>query len=182
MSIAKDPVPEGENGQICHSELVSESKNIKYMNNIIFQDETNSIEHFEELEFFVGWNYKPKVDLKTILLSSTYFVIALDKLKIVGFITCNSDKCISAYIPLLEVLPKHKNQKIGTQLMTKMLEKLKNIYMIDVVCDTNLNSFYSKFNFKSHNACIIRNTSSIYSANNKSIINSHNLDPETSSG
>jgi ribosomal protein S18 acetylase RimI-like enzyme len=124
---------------------------------IIFKDETSDLSKFEDSGFFVGWNCKPKVDLKTILSKSTYFVVAVDGQKIVGFVTCNSDTYVSAYIPLLEVLPEYKNQKIGTKLMQKMLEKVQDMYMIDIICDVEMNSFYAKFNFNPYNSCIIRN-------------------------
>lgn len=107
--------------------------------------------------FFVNWKNQPKVSLKEILKNSSYFVIAkLDK-KVIGFVTCVSDKHLCAYIPLLEVLPKYQNQKIGTNLLNKLLLQIEHLYMIDIVCDTSLNKFYENFDFKPYNACIKRN-------------------------
>lgn len=74
----------------------------------------------------------------------------------VVFITCLSDKIISAYIPLLEVLPEYQKLGIWSQLIERILDKTKTLYMIDLVCDTELNKYYQKFGFKPYNANIIR--------------------------
>jgi GNAT superfamily N-acetyltransferase len=57
----------------------------------------------------------------------------------------------------LEVLPEYQKQGIGKVLMEKILEKIKDLYMIDLICDQDLNSFYKKFDFKPYNSCILRN-------------------------
>jgi len=62
---------------------------------------------------------------------------------VVGFINALSDRVLTAYIPLLEVIPAYKNQGIGTILVERMLEKLQNYYMIDLLCDKNLQAYYS---------------------------------------
>ncbi|MCR8641999.1 GNAT family N-acetyltransferase [Paenibacillus sp. N1-5-1-14] len=78
------------------------------------------------------------------LKNSTYIVLAYDqdRSKVVGFINAISDKVLSAYIPLLEVIPDYKNQRIGTQLVEKMLEQLNEYYMIDLLCDIKLQDYY----------------------------------------
>lgn len=38
-----------------------------------------------------------------------------------------------------------------------MMNELKNYYMIDLVCDDKLESFYSRFGMKKHMAMIKRN-------------------------
>lgn len=77
--------------------------------------------------------------------------------RVVGFITANSDGVLSAYIPLLEVLPKYQGQGIGTELITRMLKKLETLYMIDLICDPELQPFYSRFKMKSQTGMILRN-------------------------
>ncbi|GAF06599.1 hypothetical protein JCM16418_567 [Paenibacillus pini JCM 16418] len=62
----------------------------------------------------------------------------------VGFINALSDQVLTAYIPLLEVTPAFKNQGIGTQLVERMLEQLKDYYMIDLLCDADLQDYYSQ--------------------------------------
>ena len=77
--------------------------------------------------------------------------------KIIGFINAISDGILSAYIPLLEVLPKYQKQGIGSELVKKMLEELNDFYMVDLCCDESLQPFYEKFDMLKSQAMICRN-------------------------
>jgi len=81
----------------------------------------------------------------------------VDSGKATGFINAISDGVLSAYIPLLEVLPAYKNRGIGSELVKRMLEKIKDYYMIDLTCDPELQSFYKKFNMIPSNGMMLRN-------------------------
>ncbi len=96
--------------------------------------------------FCEGWA-KPLTEAK--LSKSDFVIVAYDDIsfKPIGFITAISDNVLSAYIPLLEVLPDYRNQKTGTKLCELMLEKLEHLYMIDLCCDESLEPFYKKLNF-----------------------------------
>lgn len=104
----------------------------------------------EQLEgFFVGWPNPPSpLRHKEILRKSTYIWLAIDEEtnRVVGFITAISDQIMSAYIPLLEVLPSYKGKGIGTKLTTLILEELKDMYMIDLLCDEEVMPFYERLN------------------------------------
>ena len=52
---------------------------------------------------------------------------------------------LSAYIPLLEVLPEYQGTGIGTELMRRLLAELRDLYMVDLVCDPQLENFYRRF-------------------------------------
>lgn len=95
--------------------------------------------------FFVGWQNAPtaKKFLK-LLEQSDYRIIAKDGEKVIGFITAISDGVLAAYIPFLEVLPEYQGKGIGSGLVSRMLEELKDHYMIDLLCDENLRPFYEK--------------------------------------
>lgn len=66
--------------------------------------------------FFEGWPNppSPETHLK-ILKNSDYTMLAIDEEtgQVVGFITAISDGTLSAYIPLLEVLPAYRRRGIG---------------------------------------------------------------------
>ena len=49
---------------------------------------------------------------------------------------------LSAYVPLLEVLPEYRGQGIGTELMRRLLARLEHLYMVDLSCDAELEPFY----------------------------------------
>lgn len=68
-----------------------------------------------------------------------------DKKEIVGFINVVSDRVLTAYIPLLEVIPSYKNMGIGGELVKIVMEEFKYFHMIDIICDSNLVHFYEKF-------------------------------------
>ena len=74
----------------------------------------------------------------------------------VGFITAISDGVLAAYIPLLEVLPDYRGRGIGRELVMRMLAQLQGLYMIDLVCDPQLESFYRACGMKPYHAMMIR--------------------------
>lgn len=112
--------------------------------------------------FFEGWKNYPSDDkLFELIDNSDYKLIAVDSEKsiAVGFITAVSDNVLSAYIPLLEVIPGYRGKGIGSELVKRMLEMLKDFYMIDVACDKELQPFYERFGMKKYSSMILRNYS-----------------------
>ena len=102
--------------------------------------------------FFVGWSNPPSPQTHLQLLQrSSEKIVAIDQTTdaVVGFVTAVTDGTLCAYIPLLEVLPSFQGQGIGSELVRKMLDRLKGYYMIDIVCDDNLFQFYERFKMTS---------------------------------
>ncbi len=110
--------------------------------------------------FFVGWPNppNPETHLK-ILQGSTHILLAIDDTdgKVVGFINAISDGVLNAFIPLLEVLPSHQHQGIGAELVRQMLDTLRNLYAIDLLCDADLQPFYERFGMRPYSAMLYRN-------------------------
>lgn len=107
-----------------------------------------------------GWKDYPSSDKFLLLLSnSEYKILAIDDGKniVVGFINALSDKVLSAYIPLLEVLPEYQNKGIGSELVRRMMNELKDYYMIDLLCDDDLEGFYGRFGMIKYSAMMKRN-------------------------
>ena len=127
-------------------------------NNIRFTDDLTKITVEMLTGFFVGWPTPPSKETHfTILQQSSHIVLALDGNQVVGFINAISDNVLSAYIPLLEVLPKYKNKGIGSELVKRMKDKLKDFYMIDLTCDKDVQSFYKKLGFSESTGMYLRN-------------------------
>ena len=124
---------------------------------------TESIEEIEPsiLEgFFEGWINPPSKEMHLKIFKNSYAVVlAIDDTtgKVVGFITAISDRVHSAYIPLFEVLREYRHKGIGTELFKRMLEKLKDLYGISLMCDKELQHFYSRFGMFSGTGMNIRN-------------------------
>ncbi|MFF2752941.1 GNAT family N-acetyltransferase [Psychrobacillus sp. NPDC058041] len=110
--------------------------------------------------FFVDWPNPPSpVTHLKLLNGSSHKILAIDSEsgEVVGFITAISDGVLSAYIPLLEVLPAYKNNGIGKELVQRMIEELKNLYMVDLLCDDHLQPYYEKQGMMKASGMIIRN-------------------------
>ena len=114
---------------------------------IIYRDNIEGITANQLKGFFVGWSDHPSSETHLkILQNSTYIVLAIDDKtnNVIGFINAISDKILSAYIPLLEVIPEYQKNGIGRKLVKVMFDKLSKLYMIDLCCDEDLKSFYQK--------------------------------------
>lgn len=111
-------------------------------------------------DFFVGWPNppSPQTHLK-LLANSDEIALAVDDNtgNVVGFITAISDGVLSAYIPLLEVLPAYQGRGIGKELMRRMLEKLSGLYMVDLCTESEMQSFYEQFGMEAIVGMVIRN-------------------------
>jgi ribosomal protein S18 acetylase RimI-like enzyme len=110
--------------------------------------------------FFVGWPNPPTPETHLRLLrNSDRIVVAIDTTNniVVGFITAITDKVLAAYIPLLEVLPEYQKQKIGTTLVKKMLEQLKEFYAVDLLCDEDLQPYYEHLGMRRATGMFRRN-------------------------
>jgi len=110
--------------------------------------------------FFVGWPNPPSAEtFLRLLRGSSHRVLAIDSASgdVIGFITAVSEGVLSAYIPLLEVLPPYQGQGVGSELMRQMLAELNTFYMIDLACDATLASYYERFGMVKTTAMIRRN-------------------------
>ncbi|RSD28810.1 GNAT family N-acetyltransferase [Mesobacillus subterraneus] len=110
--------------------------------------------------FFVGWPDAPDTETHIQLLKkSDKVIIAVDEEanRVIGFITAITDHTLSAYIPFLEVLPAYHNKGVGKELVSRMLKELEGTYMIDLMCDENLQPYYEQMGMIKSSGMIIRN-------------------------
>ena len=101
-----------------------------------------------DLREAVGWNRMEK-SLSNPAMSSYYYIVACDSERLVGYVDCVSNGVTDAYIQDLMVHPDYQGQGVGTELMNRMIARLKEkqIYMISVLYDEPLRSFYRRFGF-----------------------------------
>jgi ribosomal protein S18 acetylase RimI-like enzyme len=110
--------------------------------------------------FFAGWPSPPtKETFLKLLQNSDEIILAFDEEsdRVVGFITASTDYVLSAYIPFVEVLQDYQGQGIGKRLVEMMISRFEDLYMIDLLCDAHLQSFYRKLGMKEANGMMIRN-------------------------
>ena len=111
-------------------------------------NETVSVNDLADLRESVGWNRMEK-EYNNPLLTSYYHIAVYEKEALIGYIDCVSNGVTDAYIQDLMVHPDYQRRGIGTELMTIMINylKQKHIYMISVVFEEKLKPFYEKFGF-----------------------------------
>jgi GNAT superfamily N-acetyltransferase len=116
---------------------------------VIYTDAADAITADQLRGFFVGWPGAPSPERHLELLRGSHAVeLALDDDAVVGFVTATGDGVMSAFIPLLEVLPEYQHQGIGTELVHRLLGQLDDLYMIDLGCDADLEPFYTALGFQ----------------------------------
>ncbi len=128
---------------------------------ITYTDSLDSVTAERLTGFFVGWPKPPSTETHLKLLRGSSRVwLAIDADhgdRVVGFLTAMTDGVLCAYLPLLEVLPGYQGHGIAHELMERMLDDLKDMYVIDLVCDEKLQPFYEQFGMKPFSAMVVRN-------------------------
>lgn len=111
-------------------------------------NEPVSAKALSDLREAVGWNRMEK-EYANPLLISYYHIAVYEKEELVGYIDCVSNGVTDAYIQDLMVHPDYQGKGVGTDLMNKMIQYLKEkrIYIISVVFEERLKPFYDKFGF-----------------------------------
>src|SRR3712207_4928397 len=103
---------------------------------ISYTDSLAEIEARQLEGFFVGWAHPLSSEAHLrVLHGSDAVVLAVEAAsgRVVGFITALTDGELSAFIPLLEVLPEYQAQGIGTELMRRMLARLSALPNVDLM-------------------------------------------------
>lgn len=128
---------------------------------IIYTDSANTLTSDSFAPgFFDGWGNPPSREKHLQILRNSYKIwLAIDDKtgSVVGFINAISDGVMSAFIPLLEVVPTYKKQGIGTELVKRMLDSLNHLYAIDLICDMDVQPFYERLGMRRYTGMIHRN-------------------------
>lgn len=116
---------------------------------IYIENEPISAKAIADLRRSVGW---PGMETYYTdpLMTSYYHIACYDGEKFIGYVGTVSNGLTDAYIQDLMVGPTYQGQKIGTELMNRIINVLKekNIFMISVIYgNEELASFYKRFGF-----------------------------------
>ena len=101
-----------------------------------------------DLRRSVGWNGMEDSYSNPHMISF-YHIACFDGDKLVGYVDSVSNGVTDAYIQDLTVDPAYQGKGIGTELMNRIIAALKEkrIYIISVVYEEKLASFYKRFGF-----------------------------------
>jgi predicted N-acetyltransferase YhbS len=127
---------------------------------IVYRDSADELNEDAVTGLFGHWGQSPApVDILRILRGSAHVVLAVDEEsgQVIGYITAISDGVSAAYIPHLEVRTEWQGQGIGSELVQRMLTTLSHLYMIDLICDEDLQPFYARLGFRPWTGMIVRN-------------------------
>jgi ribosomal protein S18 acetylase RimI-like enzyme len=136
------------------------------MDEVVFEDFELASQPIGEEDlagFFEGWTRKPSASILLAVLAGSYCsVIARTRDgRVIGIVSAISDGVLSAYIPLLEVLPEFRGRGVGSRLLQLVLTRLDGLYMIDLTCDEDLVPFYLPFGMKVSQGMSLRRPQSI---------------------
>jgi ribosomal protein S18 acetylase RimI-like enzyme len=115
---------------------------------IVYEATLEGIRERDLVGFFDRWPTPPSPAKHLRLLHGSDFVVLAREAesgRVVGFATAIGDGVLSAFIPLLEVLPEYQRLGIGSELVRRMLDLLADTYMVDLCCDDDLVEFYERF-------------------------------------
>ena len=108
--------------------------------------------------FFDGWPNPPSPEAHLrILAGSAAVELACDEHgAVVGFVTAISDGVACAYLPLLEVLPAYRGQGLGSELVRRIVARFAHLYMVDVLCDPDVQPFYARLGMRPTTGMLVR--------------------------
>ena len=113
------------------------------------ENKPTSAKAIAELRRSVGWPGMESFYTNPLMISY-YHIACYDDEKLIGYVDTVSNGLTDAYIQDLMVDPAYQGQGIGTELMNRIINilKEKKIFMISVIYgNETLASFYSRFGF-----------------------------------
>lgn len=120
---------------------------------IIIKENNKNIDEFNYLYDMVGWEAYDDSITKQALDNTYYSVSIYDDDKIIGYGRLIGDTICFMYIHDIMVLPEYQNQKIGTLIMNKLMDKAHELQKINPDIRVYLGAskgkedFYKRFGF-----------------------------------
>ena len=120
---------------------------------ITFCEKIPSCEEFNCLTDSVGWGRDDRIVVETALKNTIFAVCAYDGEKIVGFGRLIGDGAMFLYVQDVMVLPEYQSQKIGTEIMNRIVNVISDYKAFNPYLRAYLGAskgkekFYEKFGF-----------------------------------
>lgn len=126
---------------------------------LIVKENVNNVTEFNLLYDLVGWGHYDE-NISTNALNNTFYSVSVyDDEKIVGYGRIIGDTICFLYIQDVMVSPEYQGKKIGTMIMNKLLDKVKDVQKMNPSVRTylgaskNKEEFYKKFGFITREEC-----------------------------
>ena len=117
------------------------------------KENINNVDEFNMLYDAVGWGAYD-YDISKQALDNTFYSVSIyDENNIIGYGRLIGDTICFMYIHDVMVLPEYQGKKIGTQIMNKLLDKIKEIQeenpdiRVYLGASQGKEEFYRKFGF-----------------------------------
>ena len=120
---------------------------------IIIKENIKNINEFNYLYDMVGWGAYDNNITKQALDNTYYSLSVYDNDKIIGYGRLIGDTICFMYIHDIMVIPDYQNKKIGTMIMNKLLDKIREIkkenpdMRVYLGASKGKEEFYRKFGF-----------------------------------
>ena len=120
---------------------------------IIIKENIKNINEFNYLYDMVGWEAYDNNITKQALDNTYYSLSVYDNDKIIGYGRLIGDTICFMYIHDIMVIPDYQNKKIGTMIMNKLLDKIREIkkenpdMRVYLGASKGKEEFYRKFGF-----------------------------------
>lgn len=120
---------------------------------IIIKENIKKIDEFNYLYDMVGWGAYDNNITKQALDNTYYSLSVYDDDKIIGYGRLIGDTICFMYIHDIMVIPDYQNKKIGTMIMNKLLDKIREIkkenpdMRVYLGASKGKEEFYRKFGF-----------------------------------
>ena len=123
------------------------------MNDIQYKEKIPTPEEYNYIADSVGWGSSENKIVEIALNNSLYSICAYDGNKMIGYGRIIGDKTMFLYIQDIMVLPEYQLQKVGSYIMEKILNKVKELKKLNPNIRTyvgpskGIEGFYKKFGF-----------------------------------
>lgn len=120
---------------------------------INIKENNKNVDEFNLLYNSVGWGAYDDYISKQALDNTYYSISVYDDDKIIGYGRLIGDTICFMYIHDVMVIPEYQTKKIGTMIMNKLLEKIKELQKenpdlrVYLGASKNREGFYEKFGF-----------------------------------
>ena len=123
------------------------------MNDIQYEEKIPTPDEYNYIADSVGWGTTENQIIEIALNNSLYSICAYNGDKMIGYGRIIGDKTMFLYIQDIMVLPKYQSQKVGSHIMEKILNKVKELKKLNLNIRTyvgpskGIEGFYEKFGF-----------------------------------